>query len=93
MPQDRDSNRHASLDDQKERAAGRMDEAKRPFQRHTDEYAKHDPHSAGGAFGQTEGLTLGKGDDRGSNLSEGGGGGGGGGPTTAKDEQSAKTPD
>ncbi len=90
MPQDHDSNRHASLDDKKERAAGRMDEAKRPFQRHTDEYAEHDAHAAGGAFGKgEEGLTLGKGDERGSNLSHGGGGGGGGGPTTAKDEQSA----
>jgi hypothetical protein len=72
MAQARNSNRRSSLDDKKERAAGRH---KNPLQgRERDFGAQGRSGQIGGAFGAGGGNK--KADERGAGLSKGAGGGG-----------------
>ena len=76
MGQAGNSNRHASLDDQKERAAGRNSEREQLRQA----VNPRTKGAAGGAFG-----AEGKANRRGGVASQGAGGGGGG-PAPGRDE-------
>jgi len=77
MGQANNSNRNASLDEHKERAAGRQDETNNgPLNGNTDDFdtAKPGQGTAGGAFGDDKNAKTQVG--RGDALSKGGGGGG-----------------
>ena len=78
MGQAGNSNRHASLDDQKERAAGRNNERE---QIKAAVMPRDMKGKTGGAFGAD-----GKANRRGGGIASLGAGGGGGGPAPARDE-------